>query len=157
MRKIQVIVFLLTAITLSACSKILHPNTVDYVGFVVGEEHMRIGVEPYVNAMPGSTSNDVIIPIVLRVTNNEDYAEWKRKYKITKVSVSGVPAIHTQLSDLDHNEWMHNSADYDSRNCLRISLDITDRFFGKITLHFKDDRGKRYKVTFRGLSAGNVY
>lgn len=118
---------------------------------------MQIRVEPYINAMPGSESDQVIIPISLIMENNSEQGEdWPRKFRLTKVQISGVDPQYTTLDRLDHNEWMHNNAEENSRNALRILEDIMPQTFD-VFVWFKDDRGKGYKTVFRGLSAGLVY
>lgn len=89
--------------------------------------------------------------------NSDQGEEWPRKFKITKVRISNVDRKYTQISDLDHDQWIHNKQTKQDGNALRIPLDIAGRPLQKFVVCFKDDKGKRYQVTFRQLSAGNVY
>jgi hypothetical protein len=141
---------LLLALLYSSCAKKLHPPTESYAVFWYDNQWMKIRISPYVNAMPGSSSEDVIIPIRFELENQETFSEWPRKLKITGVRMPGKKASR---ADLDHQHWLTHA---ENGNVIRIPEKEIGRVF-HLTLRFKDDHGKRYKVTFYNQGAGVVY
>lgn len=141
---------------LVGCAKTIYPETEPHATFVVDGLVMRVEVSPYVNAMPGSTSNDLIIPIQFSLVEFDSPTDWPRKFKITQIRLETLKGTITQLSALDHIQWMHPSLP-ESSNTLRIPLSKADRYIHTLSLWFKDDTGKRYLVSFHRLYGGDVH
>lgn len=141
---------------LSSCSDKIYPPTMEYVFFDVDGKSMQIRVAPFINAMPGAQSNDVVVPISFYMENSEQHEEWPRKFRLTKVRISRVNEMHTGIDKLDHNSWMHNTQEERDGNALRISRDIMPHTFD-VSIWFKDNKGKRYRVKFNRAYAGKVF
>ena len=143
-------------LTLTSCSQKIHPRSENSASLYVADRFMRVNVEPYINAMPGAKSENVIIPITFYLQTDQQGEAWPRKFKIAKMKVSGVAPQFYQNNKLDHNQWMHNSDQERYRNALRIPIDTMPYSFD-ITLWIKDSKGKKYRVDYYGLGAGEVY
>ena len=140
---------------MGSCAQAIYPPNEDYADFEVEGMNAIVRVEPFVNAMPGSNSSDVIIPISFLVDSEDEALPWPRKFRITKIRISGVKKRYTRLSCLDHNNWIHNTLEEEDRNVLRVPDDEIGTSFD-IRIWFKDDAGKLYRVEFRGAYAGKV-
>lgn len=154
--KVLRVLFFLGLVALAGCTQKLYPPSCSHAYLIVDNRIVDIRVEPYINAMPGAQSNDVIIPIGFYLNNPKQGEPWPRKFKLTRVKVSGIDKSLYQKNDLDHDQWMHNvTEDFDS-NVLRVPIDKMPSIFD-ITIWFKDDKGRRYRVKFHDLGAGEVY
>lgn len=152
----KLLFFLLLITILNSCTQKIYPPTEDYAHLYVDKKFMQVNVGPYINAMPGAQSNDVITPITFYLENAKQGEKWPRKFKIVKIKVSGVSKNYYHIKKLNHNLWMHNTAEENDRNGLRIPIKVMPSSFD-ITIWLKDDKGKRYRIKFHGLGAGKVY
>jgi hypothetical protein len=145
---------LLIPLLMTSCAHQILPPTENYAYFNMANHWIQIRTEPYENLMPGSSSEHYIIPIRFSLQNDEVGKEWPRQLLITKVDISGVPAEYTQVNKLDHQEWMNKEK---GGNTLRVPKEHIPYHVFHMWIHFKDDKGKRYKVYFHNLGIGGVY
>lgn len=151
----QFLAFFAIPIYLLGCAKTIYPPTKNYAGFVIGDTSLQIRISPYENVMPGSRSENIIIPINFNANNREGWTDWPRKFRIIKIDIPGVKDKFTRLDKLDHNEWMHNTDMEFSSNALRVPKEEIGYAFN-MSIRFKDDRGKRYLVRFYSCQVGQV-
>lgn len=154
MKIIQLALF--SCFLLSGCAQKLYPPTEPHANFIWGKQIIQMDVGPYVNAMPGAESPYIIIGMEFHVANSDTFQLWERELKITKIHIPGTPKKYTEIEALDHNEWLSNDVHRKDYNVLRVPDSILDRQFD-LDVHFKDNHGKRYAVSFKSLYAGNVY
>lgn len=141
---------------LQACAKTIYPPTEPHAYFAVDEQIFQLTVGPYVNAMPGTDSPYIIIGMEFQLAHTDTFELWNRAFKITKIDIPGVSKKYTDISNLDHSEWLSNDSNRKVYNVLRVPDSILDRQFN-MNLMFKDDTGKKYQIAFHSLYAGNVY
>ena len=152
---IYIILFGITVLVSTGCSKKIYPESSKYALFNVDNKIIQIWLEPFAIDIQNTKSKGVIIPITFWLRTSNNFEEWPRRFLITKVRINGVDKKHTQIAALDNNSWIYNNTEKYTMDELIIPVDIMPNVFN-ISIWFKDNNGKRYCVKFFNVQVENL-